>query len=108
MEKFIWPCIMIPMSLLFTAIGIYSMKRKKPMWFNSSKPVKETEISDIKAYNKANGFMWLTFSLVFWISSFLGLKNVSAAGLVSALGCILGIPCLAVAYKKIYNKYKVD
>ena len=49
---------MIPVSLLFTGIGIYAWKRKKPMWFWSGSTVKESEISDIAAYNKANGIMW--------------------------------------------------
>ena len=50
---------MIPCSALLTGIGIYAWNRKKPMWFWSGKTVKETEISDITAYNHANGIMWM-------------------------------------------------
>lgn len=54
MENIIWFVIMIPCSAIFTGIGIYAWKRKKPMWFWSGSSVKESEIRDIKAYNRAN------------------------------------------------------
>ena len=63
---------MVPISLLMTGIGVYAIKREKPMWFWSVTTVKEEEISDVKAYNRANGIMWLVFSCVFWISTVLG------------------------------------
>ena len=55
MWNYLWLLIMVPVSSLFTGLGIYAMKRKKPMWFWSGKEVKEREIADIPAYNKANG-----------------------------------------------------
>jgi hypothetical protein len=35
MEKVIWLITMIPTSMVFTGIGIFAWKRKKPMWFLS-------------------------------------------------------------------------
>ena len=55
MEKIVWLVIMIPVSALLTGIGIYAWKRKKPMWFWSGSTVRESEITDIPAYNRANG-----------------------------------------------------
>ena len=55
MEKIVWLVIMILVSALFTGIGIYAWKRKKPMWFWSGSTVRESEITDIPAYNRANG-----------------------------------------------------
>ena len=52
MEIIIWLLIMIPCSLLFTGIGIYAIRREKPMWFWSGSTVSETEIRDVKAYNR--------------------------------------------------------
>ena len=72
MERIIWCIIMVPISLLMTGIGVNAIKREKPMWFWSGTTVKEEEISDVKAYNRANGIMWLVFSCVFWISTVLG------------------------------------
>ena len=45
MENVIWLVITIPCSLLFTGIGIYAWRRRKPMWFWSGSSVKEEEIT---------------------------------------------------------------
>lgn len=107
MENIIWLIIMIPCSALFTGIGIFAWNRKKPMWFWSGSTIKESEISDVRAYNHANGVMWIVFSLIFWLSTFLGFWNEIAAGIAIAAGCVIGLPMLAVVYQRIYAKYKV-
>ncbi|MBQ1553164.1 MAG: hypothetical protein II135_04595 [Clostridia bacterium] len=106
METAIWLIFMIPTSLLFTGIGIYAWKSKKPMWFWSGSTVSEREISDIPAYNRANGIMWLSYSAVFWISAVLGIFKMDLAGAFLAIGCLGGIPVLIVVYRKIYDKYR--
>jgi len=106
MERILWLIIMIPCSALFTGIGIFAWKSKKPMWFWAGSTVKEYEISDIPAYNRANGIMWIAYSLVFWISTWIGCWNESVGGILLAVGCVLGIPVLVIAYKRIYKKYK--
>lgn len=105
MELAIWLILMIPLSLLFTGLGIFAWKRKKPMWFWSGSTVGEDEITDVPAYNRANGIMWLAYSSVFWVSTVLGVFQLDIAGVVLAVGCLGGIPVLVVAYKKIYKKY---
>ena len=106
MENVIWIVIMLPISLLFTGLGIYAWRRKKPMWFRSGSTVKESEIADIPAYNRANGIMWIAYSSVFWLGSILGAFDLDIAGWVLAVGCLGGIPILVIAYRKIYNKYR--
>lgn len=106
MEAVIWLVIMVPVSLLFTGIGIYSMKRREPMWFWSGTSVRPEEITDGKAYNRANGIMWLVFSVPFWISTVLGLFRLSLAGLVLFFGCLAGIPGLVIVYGRIYRRYR--
>ena len=106
MGNIIWLIIMIPISLLFTGIGIYAWQRKKPMWFWSGSTVKESEISDVAAYNRANGIMWLVFSLIMWVSTVLGAMNMKAGGILLTAGCIIGVPLLPVVYGKIYQKFK--
>ena len=107
MENIIWLVIMVPVSLLFTGLGVYAWKRKKPMWFWSGSTVKESEISDITAYNRANGIMWLAFSLLMWASTILGSINSKAGGILLIAGCAIGVPLLPVVYGKIYRKYKM-
>ena len=106
MDTIIWLIIMIPVSLLFTGIGIYAWRREKPMWFWSGSTVKESEIADIAAYNRANGFMWIVFSLIMWISTVLGALNMKAGGIFLMAGCMIGVPILPIIYGKIYREYK--
>ena len=106
MEIIIWLIIMVPVSLLFTGLGIYAWKRKKPMWFWSGSTVKESEISDLSAYNRANAIMWLAFSAILWCSTILGSLNMKAGGIILIAGCGLGVPVLPVVYGRIYSKYK--
>ena len=106
MEKVIWLVITIPCSLLFTGIGIYAWRRTKPTWFWSGSSVREDEITNVKAYNRENGIMWICYSAVFWISTIMGIRSVSIAGIVLAVGCLGGLPLLVIAYNRIYRKYK--
>ena len=80
MENLIFPLIMFPCAASFTALGIYAWKRKKPMWFWSGSEVKAWQIRDIPAYNRANGWMWIGYSLGFWAAAALSLFHVPAAG----------------------------
>ena len=106
MERYLFILIMVPCAALFTGIGIYAMRRKKPMHFYAGSEVKPWQIRDIPAYNRANGRMWILFSLGFWAAALLSLFNVSAAGMLAALTCLVGIPILVVVYRRIYKKYK--
>ena len=106
MDKVIWAVIMFPLAALFTGLGVFAWRREKPMWFWSGSEVDPRDITDVKAYNRANGIMWLAFSGVYWIAAFLGLAETTAAGWVVGLGTIAGIPVLIVAYGRIRKKYK--
>ncbi|WP_155829787.1 hypothetical protein [Butyrivibrio sp. AC2005] len=52
------------------------------MWFWSGQTVEEDEIADVKAYNRANGIMWIAFSLLMWISTVLAFSSMKLAGIV--------------------------
>ena len=106
MENIIWLIIMVPVSLLFTGLGVYAWNRKKPIWFWSGSTVEESEISDISAYNKANGIMWIVFFFFFFISTIFGGLNMKIGGITLIVGCILGVPALPIVYGRIYRKYK--
>lgn len=106
MERAVWLLIMAPCSAVFTAIGIYARHRKKPMWFWSGSTVDESEISDIPAYNRANGWMWIIFSLPLWLSAFLGLWNGVTAVVLLVAAFVIGLPLLVAAYGRIYERYK--
>ncbi len=102
----IWLVIMVPVSALFTGLGIFAWRRQKPMWFWSGQTVSEGEILDVKAYNRANGIMWIIFSLFMWICTFLAFSSTKLSGMIMIVGCILCLPVLPYVYGKIYKRYK--
>ena len=106
MDQIIWLIFMVPVSALFTGLGVFAWRRKKPMWFWSGSTVREEEIVDVPAYNRANGILWLCYSAVFWASTALGLSDLEAAGVLLSVGCLGGIPILILAYQRIYRKYR--
>ena len=106
MEKILTSIILLPVAALFTGLGIFSMKRKKPMHFYAGSEVKPWQIKDIPAYNKANGWMWIVFSRIFWAAALLSLFDTPAAGILLVVGCLAGIPGLVIAYGRIYRRYK--
>ena len=105
-DSIVMLCILVPLAAFFTGIGIFAWKRKKPMWFWSGSTVHEKEITDVPAYNRANGIMWICFSLIYWGAAVLGIFQVEAVGVVIGVGTLVGIVALVVAYKAIYNKYR--
>ena len=75
------------------------------MWFWAGLEVKASEIADVPAYNRANGRMWIVYSLIFWAAAFAGLwSGTLAVGLI-VVGCALGLPDMIGIYNRIYNKY---
>ena len=100
-------CIIIPVAVLFTGLGVYAWKREEPMWFWSGTSVSADEISDIKAYNKANGIMWIVFSTIFWIAALLSFLKTSYAGIFMIIAVVVGGVSLPITYTKILDRYQV-
>ena len=108
MKNLLWFVIMALCGAVFTGIGAYARKLRKPMWFWSGSSVKEAEIADVPAYNRANGRMWIAFSLPFWLSAFLGIWCSTAAVVLTVANCLIGIPLLVAAYHRIYGRYRLQ
>ena len=105
MEWIVWLIFMIPLSALFTGVGIFAIRRKKPMWFWSGSEVKEESLTDVRAYNRANGVMWFIFSAFYWAWTVLGVFYTGIAGALVAATTLVGIPILITAYRRILKKY---
>lgn len=93
-------------AVVFTGIGIYAYRREEPMWFWSGSTVRREELTDVEAYNHANGIMWLIFSIPMWASTILYFWNKEIATLLMVLDCTVGLIGLIYAYNKIYEKYR--
>ena len=107
MESIVWLICMIPLSAFFTGVGVFAMRRRKPMWFWAGSEVKEESLTDVRAYNRANGVMWLIFSAFYWAWTVLGVFYAGIAGALVAATTLVGIPILITVYKRILKKYRV-
>ena len=60
-------------AVIMICIGIFQLKSTKPVGFYSGeKPPREDEITDIPAWNRRHGMMWLIYGIVIMVSWFLG------------------------------------
>lgn len=92
-------------SLIFGLIALWAFKRKTPMHFWAGSEVKPEEITDIPAYNKENGMMWLIYAAAVF-SGVISLWSVGVGAVLLTVVCVPGIAFLIINYKRIYNKYK--
>lgn len=107
MDNLIWLSIMIPTSLLFTCIRIYAWMRKKPMWFWAGDTVSEDEITNVRAYNRANGIMWLCYSLSLWMATIIGgCHNIILGANILLADSTVGLVLMMITYTFIRKKYK--
>lgn len=61
-------------ALFMMGIGIVQLKSKEPVGFYSGeKPPKAEDITDVKAWNRKHGMMWLVYGIIILISFFIGL-----------------------------------
>jgi hypothetical protein len=97
----IWFC-----ALIFGAIALWAFKRRDPMHFWSGSTVRPEEITDIPAYNRANGWLWTLYAVCMAAAGVVLLFHVKGGVVLAGIVCFLGIPVLIVVYKRIYNKYR--
>ena len=96
-------------SLIFIAIGITQYKSKKPVGFYTGEtPPKQDELTDVPAWNRAHGRMWIGYGIAIPVSFVLGL--LLPADILSAiLPCAviaIGIPCLILGHRMLCSIYK--
>ena len=106
--KIIFWIVSFGCAALFYSIGVFAEKYEKPMWFWSGKEIKPSQITDIPAYNKANGRMWKAYSLWYLGAGITEGWNEIAALVIMVSSFAIGFPILVCTYKKIFDKYKVQ
>lgn len=107
-ESIVYILSILICSSVFIIFGIYALKKKDPINFWAGSVVKSEEIKDIKAYNRANAFMWLGAGAIIALLGFTFLIWKSKIiSLVFVLLIFFIIIIMMILYQKIYNKYKV-
>lgn len=96
-------------ALVFILFGLYALRKETPIHFWAGTTVKSKEISDVKAYNKSNGLMWITYGSLFGLAVLaILLKQPLIANIIIIFACFPGIIILIIVYRSIYNKYKME
>ena len=91
----------------FFGIGAYAAKRKDPMHFWTGSAVDPKSISDIPAYNRANGKLWKWYSVPYWLSGILALFGLSViSAILLFLAATVGCCLLVAGYNQILKRYK--
>lgn len=107
MEWVINEFITIMLVIVFGSVALWGFLSKTPVNFWAGDEVKTSEISDVKAYNRANGFIWAFFTLPQLIAAILCPINSLAANIFSIGGIVAGIPVIMIVYRHIEKKYRV-
>lgn len=93
---------------IFISIGIFALNKKTPINFWSGTTVSPEEIRDIKAYNRANGLMWIIYGASYILYGVLGFfVSGDIITLIMIVGTLGGLILMVMVYRRIYGKYKV-
>lgn len=97
-------------ALLMFGIGIFQVKSKKPVGFYSGvKAPDAEELSDVKAWNKKHGAMWILYGVCIVFAWVCGLViGNSLLLLIPFLICLLlPLPFMALYHRKLEKKYYI-
>lgn len=105
MNNLVYLIIMWAAALLFVMVGIYSMNRKKPMWLGVGSRISESKITNVKAYNRSIGKMWIAFSALFLMGGIMMYFVPASSFVIFALAGTVGIGVVIWWQHKIEEKY---
>lgn len=104
--------ILFLVGMIFVMIGIYAYQRKSPMYFYAGSDINSSEITDVKAYNKANGIMWMAYGALYFIPILVYIlipDKISETVLsISVVICFLGLLAVLWICQKIDDKYRIQ
>lgn len=96
---------------IFLAIGIRAFLAKKPVNFWAGTKIPPESVPDIPGYNRANGKMWLIFSIPWLLAGVCGLlSDLHSVWLYLCLifmiiASSVGMYWLLNKYQKIYSEF---
>lgn len=96
-------------ALIMVGIGIAQLKNKNPVGFYSGEePPKASELSDMDAWNKKHGAMWLIYGFVIFISYSIGAGMLESVWCLIPMcgGVIVPIPFMIWYHHRLIKQYK--
>ncbi|MBR5871423.1 MAG: hypothetical protein IKZ09_10345 [Clostridia bacterium] len=95
-------------SLIMIAIGIVQYKSKKPVGFYTGEtPPKAEQLTDVTAWNRKHGTMWIGYGAAIIVSFLLGilLQIPILSACFPAAVVLGGIPCLLMIHRHLKKTY---
>ncbi|MGN0131199.1 MAG: hypothetical protein ACI4AA_02025 [Lachnospiraceae bacterium] len=108
-EDVIGLVIYLAVAVFMIGIGISQLKSKTPVGFYSGeKPPGEDEISDVKAWNKKHGLMWLVYGAIIMVSYGIGVMVGDTIWCVFPMcgGVIIPLPVMIRYHNKLVKIYR--
>lgn len=108
-ENLIGFAVYFAAAAIMVGIGISQLKSSKPVGFyTGEKPSKEDEITDVRAWNKKHGLMWLIYGGIiitgFGIGTTLGDSLWSLIPMLG--GILLPLPVMIWYHHRLIQLYK--
>lgn len=96
--------------LIMIIIGITQLYSKEPVGFYSGvKPPETEQLTDVKAWNKKHGIMWIIYGLIIWACCVCGwiLNDDLLALIPYSAGTIIPVFFMMAYHNKLIGEYAV-
>ena len=97
-------------ALMMIGIGIHQFRSKKPVGFYTGKePPEEKDLSDVSAWNKKHGMMWIVYGSIIalvWVCGFL-IGDTPLVWVPYIVGLLLPIPIMIWIHHLLVKKYVI-
>lgn len=97
-------------ALIMLGIGISQLRSKDPVGFyTGEKPPKTEQLSDVHAWNKKHGIMWIIYGICIicsWICS--GFIGGGIYSVISLFGVLLPIPVMVLLHHRLVKMYFIQ
>lgn len=95
-------------AIIMIGIGVSQLKSKTPVAFYSGeKPPKEETLTDVKAWNKKHGMMWVIYGVIMLLSYLVGIPIIDSVICVIPMvgGTIIPIIVMTWYHHQLCKKY---
>ena len=99
-------------ALIMLGIGISQLKNKEPVGFyTGEKPPKVEQLSDVNAWNKKHGIMWVIYGICIigaWIcAAFIGGDSIYSV-IPLCIGLLFPLPIMVLLHHKYVKMYYIN
>ena len=95
-------------AVFMIGIGIVQLRSKKPVGFYSGeKPPKAEDLTDVAAWNKKHGLMWIVYGIIILFSYFAGVVIGDSVWVVVPMvgGVMVPVPFMIWYHNQLRKKY---